>query len=401
MRLNYNNYFNKAASIKKQLENESLGLLNKKALLSKLDKRERKLIYFKRFIDTNTIPPIVFGGKENFIKRCKNLISHEEWVKLRDNRIYSRGDKTKKGNPNLRIIIKDNMTYLEVSTLNRDKNNRAVKVQMPIYLHQKLSKKTGKVNGINYRQLFINYLQTGKAYQVEIIRRNDRYYVHITFEAEAMERVYTSNEKVLGVDTNPDGFAVTIVDRTGNYKGSTYLKEHELLYARGNRRANLCGELVKRLTSLAAKENCAIALEDLRFKDDKYTKAKLNRSTHQFIYSALLNMLEVACGREGIEFIKVKPQYTSKIGLYKYCHQYGLYVHNGAALVIGRRSYGYKEKVPKMLVDKFIIDKESFNKCNEWKKWSLIHKSIKNKVKEVKHLSFWITNRNKLLGISM
>ncbi len=51
--------------------------------------------------------------------------------------------------------------------------------------------------------------------------------------------------------------------------------------------------------------------------------------------------------------------HTSKIGLYKYCHQYGLDVHNGAALVIARRSYGLKENVPKLLRDKLIFKEET------------------------------------------
>lgn len=39
---------------------------------------------------------------------------------------------------------------------------------------------------------------------------------------------------------------LTMVDNKGNYKCHMYLKQHELLYARSNRRKNLCGELVKK-----------------------------------------------------------------------------------------------------------------------------------------------------------
>jgi len=57
------------------------------------------------------------------------------------------------------------MTYLEVSTLEKTKTNRAIKIQIPIYLPQKLSRKTGKVNGNNYREMFLNYLETKEAYR--------------------------------------------------------------------------------------------------------------------------------------------------------------------------------------------------------------------------------------------
>ena len=58
------------------------------------------------------------------------------------------------------------------------------------------------------------------------------------------ELKYTTHNGVIGIDTNPDGFALTVIDNKGNYKEHTYLKQHELLYARSNKRKNLCGELV-------------------------------------------------------------------------------------------------------------------------------------------------------------
>jgi len=164
------------------------------------------------------------------------------------------------------------------------------------------------------------------------------------------------------------------------------------------RRENLCGELVKQVVLIAKTYGCGIAIEDLKFKNDKDVGSKFARIKHGFIYSKLLTMLESACIREGIEIIKVKPQFTSKIGLYKYCHQYGMVVHNGAGMVIARRSYGFKERVPKILVDKFIDDIEEFNTYNEWKKWTVINKNIKGKVGVKPDL--WLINRKKLLGIA-
>jgi len=398
VKLNYQNYDKKVKAIEKQLKNDKLSDKKRNALLTKLDKRERKLQYWKHFIDTNTIPPVIFGTKQMFLRRCKGLISNEEWKGCRNNRIYSRGDKTKKGNPNLRIIIKDGTSYLEISTLEKTQTNRAIKIQVPIYLPQKLSKKTGKVNGINYRELFLNHLQTDEAYQVEIIKKNSQYYVHITFELPQTEEIYTCHKETIGIDTNPNGFALTCIDSNGNYKWHTYLKQHELLYARSNRRSNLCGELAKQVVLIAKNQGCGIAIEDLKFKDDKDVHSKFARAKHQFIYSTLLTMLENACYREGVEVIKVKPQFTSKIGLYKYCNQYGMAVHIGASMVIARRSYGFKEKVPKLLKDKLIFDKDTFNKKNEWARWAIINK-ILNK-KEVNNPGLWLKQRKQILGLA-
>lgn len=245
LKMNYANQEKKVEDIEKLLNNEGLSDKKKTALISKLEKRKRKLSYLKGFLDNRTIPPVIFGTKDMFLKRCRGQITHDEWVNCRNNRIYSRGDKTKCGNPNLRVIIRDDMSFLEISTLEKTALNRAVKIQVPIYLPQKYSKKTGKINGINYRELFLRHLKTKEAYQVEILRRDGKYYCHITFECPAREIIYTRHEGIIGIDTNPDGFALTMVDEKGNHLWHKTLKKHELLYARSNRRTNLCGELAK------------------------------------------------------------------------------------------------------------------------------------------------------------
>lgn len=400
VKLNYDAYTNKIKAIEKKLNNSEKKPSEKKknALLSKLEKRRRRQLYYKKYIDNNTIPPAIFGSKEMFIKRCKGNITSEEWKACRNNRIYSRGDKTKKGNPNLRIVIINGMSFIEISTLDKTETNRAIKIQIPIYLPRKFSKKTGKVNGRDYRKMFLEYLKTGEAYQVEIIKRKNKYYVHITFEEEVLKDISSedSRTQIIGIDTNPDGFALTAIDDKGNYKWHFCLSEHELIYARSNRRNNLCGELVKKVVTIAKESNSSIAFEDLKFKDDKDVHSKFARIKHQFIYRGLLSMLERACIREGVGYTKVKPQFTSKIGLYKYCHQYKLGIHNGAALVIGRRSKQYKEHVPKILRDKLIPCQIDFNKHNEWKRWSIVNTIIKKKGGKTPGL--WISNRKSILG---
>ena len=72
-------------------------------------------------------------------------------------------------------------------------------------------------------------------------------------------------------------------------------------------------------------------------------------------------------------------------------------VHNGASMVIARRSYGFKERVPKLLKDKLIEYKESFNKKNEWAKWAIINKII---TKEgVNNPGLWQNKRKQILGL--
>ena len=405
VKTNYDDYSVKVKAIEKLLSDKKkkLSVRKRKSLTFKLEKRIRKMQYFEKFITTHTIPPVIFGTKEMFLRRCKGLISNAEWKSCRNNRVYSRGDKSKNGNPNLRVIIKDEISYLEISTLEKTITNRAIKMQIPIYLPQKRSKKTGKINGINYKQLFLDHLATGKAYQVEILKRNGNYYCHISFDSPDADVVYTGHNGMIGIDTNPNGFALTMIDNKGNYKWHCYLKRHELTYVKTNRRSNLCGELAKQVTIIAKKHNCGIAVENLKFKNDKDVTQKFARIKNQFVFSKILTMLQATCSREGIEFNKVHPAYTSKIGLYKYCHQYGMAVHNGAAMVIARRSYKIEETVPNILKESFTDAKvqSKFNLYHEWKKWSTIHKNIIKIRKEVKTPDYWLENRKEILGLAL
>jgi len=400
LKMHYEDYTKKVKAIEKLLAKENLSKRKRESLQKKLEKRKRKLAYYKSFIDSGTIPPVVFGTKKLFIERCKGNITKEEWQAARNNRIYSRGDKTKQGNPNLRIVLDSaGQVYLEVSTLQKTQNNRAVKIHTPIYLPQKLSKKTGLVNGRDYRQMMLEYLKTGEAYQVELIKKNGKYYCHITFDESKIndyKQLYTGHFGMIGVDTNPDGFGVTLISRDGNFKESLYLRQPELQYARSSRRGNLCGELSKQIVTYAIKNECAVAIEDLKFRNDRDVGTKFSRIKHQFIYRTLLTMLEIACIRANIEVIKVKPQFTSKIGLYKYLHQYGLDIHNAAAMVIARRAYGFIEKVPIILKDKLICYKASFGKKTEWAQWAIINNIIKKKG----GAGFWLQNRKQILGLS-
>ena len=84
------------------------------ARLTKLKEKEAVLLKHQK---EGTIPPVIFGGKKNFYERLKGKITNQEWKELRSNTLYSRGDKSKKGNLNTRIVFddQDQQFYLEVA----------------------------------------------------------------------------------------------------------------------------------------------------------------------------------------------------------------------------------------------------------------------------------------------
>lgn len=374
-------------------------------LQKRLDKEDRKLAFWQKHLEAGTFPPVVFGGKKFFHERCKGNITREEWQEARSNRYLSRGDKTKGGNLNTRIYIKDGNIYLDIAADPIEKENsiRYNRVTVPVYLAIKPSKKTGLINGRNYRQMVLDYLKTGRAYQVEIIRKKCRYYVHVTIEEEVSVPYKTYNGAI-GVDTNPDGLGITQTDYRGQFKESQWLPQGEWMYARSNRRSNLIGEAAALVVKMAKQLNCALVVENLKFKDDKSVTVKFNRVSHGFVWSKFLQMVDRYSAREGVSLVKVPPPFTSVIGILKYQRQYGISNHEAAAYVISRRGLGYiKEIIPVELTGHFIKNSEVFEKLSNWKQWSLINKAVLTAIKkltksEVKGLVSWQHYRKQLLS---
>lgn len=397
-----------------KLDNKDLQTQKRDALIRKLDKRLRKLSVYLKHKSFNTLPVVIFGGKENFYKRCKNQISKEEYKQNRNNHFVSRGDKSKKGNPNLRIIVEDNMYFLEITTLEKAVNSKGVvsnklykKIRTPLYIPVKVSKKTGKVNGYNYKEKLLEVVAKEEAYQVELIRKNGRVYGHVTFTLDESAKVATGHRNMIGIDTNPNGLALTMIDRTGNYVWHTYLGDHRLLNAKGTIRDNICGELACTAVRIAKVYGAGIAIENLKFKNNIDVKKKFARVKNQFCYSKLISSVESACYKYGVECNKVLPHYTSRIGLIKYCHQYGMYVHNGAAMVIARRAYGFGENVPKEFKKMFIpvhivvknkLKLENIKITDEFSKWSHITKRLNWLLRQDNYPRFILENRKNIVS---
>ncbi|MGI9951257.1 hypothetical protein V3F56_02755 [Moorellaceae bacterium AZ2] len=79
------------------------------------------------------------------------------------------------------------------------------------------------------------------------------------------------------------------------------------------------------------------------------TNKKFNRIASNFPFA---KMVEAVCRRaikEGVPFKSVRPRHTSTIGYWKYMERYAVPVHCAAALSIGRRARGFKERVTKEL----------------------------------------------------
>ncbi|GAJ40743.1 IS200/IS605 family accessory protein TnpB-related protein [Saccharococcus caldoxylosilyticus] len=330
-------------------------------LRQRLEKLKAKEAELKRHLDQRMIPRVIFGGKQNFCKRLKGKITNEEWKDLRSNQLYARGDKSKKGNLNIRLLYDDNTyeCYVEIANpLGQQESKTAPRLRFPVSVPEKYEEEIinlvmGEQVGVNAKgKPIINY----QPYTVEIKRKNGEYYIHLIYEEEVYGRELTYDEpiqaeRIAGMDINIDRIAVSIVSKQGNFLQSKVFYCHELEYVRANKRNNIVGETVRDVYDWLLQENVgAVVIENIQLRQQHDTDKRFNRFTHNFKKKKLTDTIIRRGMRLGFRIKKVNPAYTSVIGRFKYRKKYGLSVHESAALVIGRRGLGYRERLPKELI---------------------------------------------------
>ncbi|RBW67587.1 IS200/IS605 family accessory protein TnpB-related protein [Bacillus taeanensis] len=402
------------------------------ARLEKLRKKEAALLNHQ---EKGTIPPVLFGGKKNFHQRMKGKLSNEEWKDLRSNTLYARGDRSKKGNANLRITFheEEQQFYLEVANplLTEEGKTKAPRLLFPLRISDKHFDEIVKVVmpdvvGENAKG---KPIESYRVYSIELKRKNGKYYVHITYDVKTHGSVLKWNEKInadriAGIDVNVDRIAISVLTKQGNLLKSKTFYCHEMEYVSSHKRSNLAGETAKEITEYLIKWNVgAIVLEDLSFKQDHDTNKRLNRLTHQFAKTKLQKAIIARGLKFGFRIKKVNPAYTSVIGRFKYSKRYGLSVHEATAFVIGRRGLDFEEKIPKQLVERLcslvkphlisllgsmeesekrskngkqrskyigmmLSNMETFQEHHRWKLWNVIHKTlfVKNQELQLKEV---------------
>lgn len=279
----------------------------------------------------------VFGGKKEWENLIKGKITKQEWQDLRNNQLYSRGDRTKDGNPNIRI--NGNKLYIN------DPSSRGLWIEGSLFIPEKF-----KFNPI--------------CYDVRLIYEGDgKLKVVATWEEEIINQEVSTKNGVLGIDTNPDGLAVSELNSDGNLIHHKYEREQRIQFAKKDKRTNDICLLAKRVVNEAKELNKPIVIEKLKFSkktDKKKQLKKFKRMKHNFLHKRMLDTIKRRAIKEGVGLIEVEPAFTSALGALKYQKMYSLSVHNAAAMVIGRRGMGFKERQDFGTVEQVVIEKRKY-----------------------------------------
>jgi len=332
---------------------------------------------------------IIFGGRDLFEKLKKKHLNgkrREElkrrWRERRQGMVFSRGDRSKKGNLNLRFEFWEGKLFLRINLGNGEY------VRAPV--RRKIQ--PGRILRDKWVDFVLDLMRAEASglwfpYSVALKLRNGRIYVFVSVEEPFYRTKICLDDGVLGLDVNASPFhlAWAEVGPDGNLVSSGRIDLSELIGKTGGERDNLIWQKAYEVVELAKKKGRAIVLEDLQ-KLSKGRRgdgmAKLRKRLHQFVYRKLLERIEVLGRREEIGVVRKPAAWSSVIGALKYAPQYGLDKDQAAALVMARRGLGFWENVPKkyreLLGDREFLEYALFM-------WRERKKELKKKAKAEKN----------------
>jgi IS605 OrfB family transposase len=278
-----------------------------------------------------------------------------KWREVRQGNLFSRGDKEKRGNLNLRFQRVDGELYLRINIGNRH------------YVYAKVVRniRREKDKWIDFMVMLEKALQMKEwfLYSVRLKLKNGKVYAFVSFEEKLPPITIKKDHGVIGIDVNayPYHLAIAIVSKDGNLEKYESISLNELLNASSEKRQYLEWQVAHRIIELAKKEEKTIAIENLKKlpkgkRGDGF--AKLRSRLQKWCYKRLLEKIEILARRNGIEVKKVNPMYTSVIGKLKYAPQFNIDKDIAGAFVIGRRGLGFKERLPKNY--KMLLEDEEF-----------------------------------------
>ena len=276
---------------------------------------------------------LYFGQFKRF---QKGLITKEEYGDSRNTGIYSVGEANQKGNRLFKVDVQNGKVVYK----------RACKEHYDLIIDENLSQKRKALLGK------IQSLMEEKTTPITFKVKNN--YVYLTYDEKIVEKEKQfkdlMNNRVLGIDLNPNYFGISIIEFDNNNEFKILYKEaidvSELQSESKNKIDFELHQINHHILKLCKNFKVSkLSVEDLKFKkNNKFWSKSLNRlCKNQFRYSMVKSHLSTLCSTYGVELIEVNAAYSSIIGNF---------VHGdentpdmvAASIEIARRAYRKFEK---------------------------------------------------------
>lgn len=304
-------------------------------------------IYDSKSITNKSNDKLIFGGKNLFLQRCQQKISHEEFIKLRLRPLTSVGEACKGGNRLIKIL--DNQTML----FKLDRNHHFI-----LNLQSVGKKRSKELNQL---------IKLQNSNQVSITYKLDLDYIYISFDYNVIKtyNYKVKENRVLAIDMNPNYIGWSVVDwvnessyhivKAGtisikplnDYRNSKSVSSDSNFHKYiTNKRNHEVIHIAKDLFNLAKHFNCEIfAIEKLNMKSsDKGIGKRFNKlCNNSWNRNLLTQQLQKLIDASSTTYIEVLPQYSSMIGNLLYRQEH-LPDECLSSIEIGRRGINFSNQ---------------------------------------------------------
>ena len=264
-------------------------------------------------------PHVTFGGLRNQRLREKGKITKEELHYKRNSILYSRGDHTKKGNLNIRLIIENGEKKLRIKD---PINNEYVFVD--VFIPDK------------YWNKYSNRLTGEYPYSIMMKRKNGKYYVYFQIRKPIEEKI--NMKRVMSLDINAGHLDYSVMDKTKEKLvevGKIHIPETQ--YCGSGKRDNICWKVGNKISNISNHFNAEVVVGKLN--TGKY-KGGANRVIHNIPQYKIRKNIKQKVNERGIKVSERSEAYTSKIGK-QLSKRIGLDVHKCSAILFGLKYVNY------------------------------------------------------------
>jgi len=384
----YNNVlhyiYNRLFENNKFTTKQSIDLINKNLNNITIDTyfKNGALYEAKNLINKNNKKQIIFGGLNLFLKRCKNLITKQEFQIKKLFPLQIIGAKFNKGNCKFQIIDETKILF---------KPNKNIHIILNL---TKQSKKSIK-ELLKLKELQNNCI-------IPITYKLNKDYVYLTFDYNYLfekQNYQFINNRIFAIDMNPNYIGYSVIDwkdsqkfnlidkgiislkplndKDFNLKNKGYSSNSKLRLYLNNKRKYEIIKIAQNLIKLAKHYKCQIfSIEDLNIKNsDKELGKKFNKLINNlWCRNIFENQINKYCNFIGIKLIKVLPNYSSFIGNLVY-RELKLPDMILSSIEISRRSYEFYHQY---------IKKDKLQEKNiVWPKLELVKNKIIQSLEEL------------------
>ena len=291
---------------------------------------------------------LIFGGKKNFIDRCKGKITKDEFLNKRLSKLFIIGEANQHGNRF--IVINDDLESFTFKP--------TIKDRIVLSIDGRYKRYKSILNKLYH-------LQQDKG--ISITYELDNEYIYLIYDESLIEQSFEYKpikNRIFSIDLNPNYIGWSVVDWKSSSKfevvksgvisikdindidfalkgKSNESKERKYI---NNKRIFEIYEISKSLVNTAKYYRCEVfGLEELNIKSKDTTRGKHYNKLVNNVWNRnkLVNNIKKRCNIYSIRVMLAKPNYSSFVGNFLF-RDLNLPDMVLASIEIGRRCYEFK-----------------------------------------------------------